>query len=226
MVARHPDAGGLDLAAEGQHRDVGGAAADVNDHAAVGHRDVQARPQRRRDGLVDQVDLPRAGRHDGLDHGVALDAGDGRRHADRYPRLDHVGAVYLVDKAADQLPGHGVVADDAVLQGEGGRDVVGGAAHHGPLALLGDDDGGGAKVYPNIVLCHNAVFLSSRSSMPKAPGGAVKIQFSVYHTPGEKYSAFQHDVPAHVRQMGHFLIVQVSGWGGWARLFSSSARPL
>ena len=180
VVARHPDAGGLDLAAKAQHGDIGGAAADVDDHPAIGLGDVDAGAEGRSDGLVDQVDLPGTGGHDGLHHGVALDAGDGGGHADSHPGLDHVGAVHLLDEAADQLTGHGVVADDAILQREDGGDVVRGAAHHGQrlvtgfqhgvlagihrhdaglvehnaLALLRDDDGGGTEVDTDIVLCH------------------------------------------------------------------------
>ena len=180
VVACHAHTGGLDLAAEGQHGDIGGAAADIDDHAAVGLGDVDAGAEGGGNGLVDQVDLAGTGGHHGLHHGVALDAGDGGGHADSHTGLDHVGAVHLLDEAADQLTGHGVVADDAILQREDGGDVVRGAAHHGQrlvtgfqhgllagihchnaglvehnaLALLRDDDGGGTEVDTDIVLCH------------------------------------------------------------------------
>ena len=181
MVADHADAGGLHLAAEAQHSDVGGAAADVDDHPAIRHGDVDAGAESRGDRLINEVDLTRTGSHDGLHHGVALDAGDGGRHTDGHTGLDHVGAVDLIDEAADELPGHGMVADDAILQREDGGDVVGRTAHHckglvaglkhavlagihrhhaglvehDALPLLRDDDGRRTKIDTDVVLCHN-----------------------------------------------------------------------
>ena len=186
VVARDADAGGLDLAAEAQHGDVGGAAADVDDHPAIGDGDVDAGAEGGGDRLIDEVDLTGTGGHDGLHHGVALDAGDGGGHADGHPGLDHVGAVDLIDEAADQLAGHGVVADDAVLQREDGGDVVGRAAHHceglvsclehavlagvhrhyaglvedDALPLLRDDNSRRTKIDTDVVLCHSREFLS------------------------------------------------------------------
>mgnify|MGYP000971462340 CR=1 FL=1 len=183
VVAGHADAGGLDLAAEAQHGDVGGAAADVDDHPAIRHGDVDAGAESCGDRLINEVDLTRTGGHDGLHHGVALDAGDGGRHTDGHTGLDHVGAVDLIDEAADELPGHGVVADDAILQREDGGDIVGRASHHSQcfiagfqhgvlagihchnaglvehhaLALLRDDDGSSTKVDADIILCHNCL---------------------------------------------------------------------
>ena len=180
MVAGHAHAGGLDLAAQAQHGDIGSAAADIDDHAAVGLGDVDAGAEGGGNRLVDQVDLTGTGGHHGLHHGVALDASDGSGHAYRHPGLDHVGAVHLLDEAADQLTGHGVVADDAVLEREDGGNIVGGAAHHGQrlvtgfqhgvltgihshdaglvehdaLVLLRNDDGGGTEIDTDIVLCH------------------------------------------------------------------------
>ena len=92
-----------------------------------------------------------------------------------------MGAVDLIDEAADELPGHGVVADDAILQREDGGDVVGRAAHHckglvaglkhavlagihrhhaglvehDALPLLRDDDGRRTKIDTDVILCHN-----------------------------------------------------------------------
>ncbi len=103
MVARHPHTGGFDLAAQAQHGDIGGAAADVDDHPAVRHGDVDAGAEGCGDRLINEVDLTRTGSHDGLHHSVALDAGDGGRHTDGHTGLDHVGAVDLIDEAADEL---------------------------------------------------------------------------------------------------------------------------
>ena len=54
VVAGHADAGGLDLAAEAQHGDVGGAAADVDDHPAVWHGDVDAGAESCGDRLINE----------------------------------------------------------------------------------------------------------------------------------------------------------------------------
>ena len=129
-VARHRQAGGLDPPAHADDRNVGGAAADVHDHAAVGLADLQARAQRRRHRLVHKVDLPGARRHDGLHNGVRFDAGDGRGHADRNARLEDARAADLIDKPDDQLVRHAVVLDDAVPQRAHQVNVRGCAAHH------------------------------------------------------------------------------------------------
>ena len=200
VVARHTDTGCLDLAAQRQDSDIGGAAADINDHPAIGLGDVDAGTQCSGNGLIDQVDLTSTGGHHGLHHGIALNAGDGSGHADSHPGLDHVGAVHLIHKPADQLPGHGVVADDAVLQREDGGNVVGGAAYHGQglvarlqhgvlagvhghhaglvehhaLALLRDDDGSRTQVDADIVLCHKSFVPFSCASIVKSPPGGQK----------------------------------------------------
>ena len=186
MVARHANTGGLDLAAQRQDSDIGGAAADINDHPAIGLGDVDAGTQCSGNGLIDQVDLTGTSGHHGLHHGITLNAGDGSGHADSHPGLDHVGAVHLIHKPADQLPGHGVVADDAVLQRENGGNIVGGAAYHGqglvahlqhgvlagihchhaglvehdPLPCLCNDNGRCAQIDADVILCHNETFLS------------------------------------------------------------------
>ena len=45
VVTRHTDTGGLDLAAQRQDSDIGGAAADITDHPAIGLGDVDAGTQ-------------------------------------------------------------------------------------------------------------------------------------------------------------------------------------
>ena len=183
VVTGHAHTGGLDLAAKAQHGDIRGAAADINDHAAVRQGDVDAGAESSGNRLIDQVHLTGTGCHHSLHHGIALNAGNGGGHAHCHPGLDHVGAVHLLDKAADQLPGHGVVTDDAILQREDGGDIVGRASHHSQcfiagfqhgvlagihchnagliehhaLALLRNDDGSSTKVDADIILCHNCL---------------------------------------------------------------------
>ena len=66
-----------DHAAQRDDRRVGGASADIDDHAAVGIKDGQAAAQRRGEGLFHQQDLSASGVLGGLAHGAALDGGDG-----------------------------------------------------------------------------------------------------------------------------------------------------
>ena len=184
VVAGHAYAGGLDLAAQRKHCNIGGAAADINDHAALRLGDVDAGAKGSGNGFVDQVHLTGTSGHHSLHHGIAFNAGNGGGHTDGHAGLDHVGAVHLLDKTADQLTGHGMVTDHTVLQREDGRNIVRGAAHHSKgliacfqhgllagihchnaglvehnaLALLRNDNGSGTKIDTDIVLCHKFSF--------------------------------------------------------------------
>src|SRR6266850_7065304 len=66
------DAGAAD------HRDVGRAAADVDDHVAGGLADGQAGADGRGNGLLDQVDLAGTRALGGLSYRAPLDLGDAR----------------------------------------------------------------------------------------------------------------------------------------------------
>ena len=120
-----------------------------------------------------------------------------------------MGVVYLLDKAADQLTGHGVVADNAVFQRKDGGNIVWGAAHHGQsliadfqhgvfarvhchnaglveynaLPRLCDDDGGGTKVDTDIVLCHKFSvpfwFLYRNNGLLMQAGNHTSLQYSI-----------------------------------------------
>ena len=74
-----------DDAAEADDGDVGGAAADVDDHRGAGLLDRQAGADRGRHRLLDDVDPAGAGAQGGVLEGPALDAGDVARHADARP---------------------------------------------------------------------------------------------------------------------------------------------
>ena len=209
VVAGHAHTGGLDLTAQTQHCNIGGAAADVDDHAALRLGDVDAGTESGGNGLVDQIHLTGTGGHHSFHHSIALDAGDRSRHADCHPGLDHMGVVYLLDKAADQLTGHGVVADNAVFQRKDRGNIVRGAAHHGQsliadfqhgvfarvhchnaglveynaLPRLCDDDGGGTKVDTDIVLCHKFSvpfwFLYQNNGLLMQAGNHTSLQYSI-----------------------------------------------
>src|SRR6202007_1566863 len=57
LVAGHADGARIDDAGEGDDGDVGGAAADVDDHVAAGLGDGQAGADGRHHGLLDEVNL-------------------------------------------------------------------------------------------------------------------------------------------------------------------------
>ena len=79
--------------AERDHRDLAGAAADVDDHRARRLGDRQPGADRGRHRLLDQVGLAGAGRQAGLLDRALLDPGDAGGHADDDPR---VGEAVLV----------------------------------------------------------------------------------------------------------------------------------
>ena len=124
-----------DDAAERDHRDLGGAAADVDDHVA--HRLVDRQPgaDRGRHRLLDQVGLRGAGPARGFEHRALLDVRDRRRHAD-----EHARAIQPVDAGPlEQQPDHALrdleVGDRAAAQRPHRDDVAGRAADHLPRLL-------------------------------------------------------------------------------------------
>ena len=71
---------------QGDDGDVGGAAADIHDHMAVGLGDVDARTDGGGQGLLDEVHPAGAGLDARVDDGPLLHLGDAGGHAD-----DHAG---------------------------------------------------------------------------------------------------------------------------------------
>ena len=132
VVAGGADGAGVDHPAERDHGDVGGAAADVDDHAAGGLGDRQAGADGRGHRLVDQVHFAGLGAVGAVDDGAALHLGDARRDAD-----DQAGpapgdaALGLADEVAQQPLGGLEVGDHAVAQRPDGGDVRRRAAEHG-----------------------------------------------------------------------------------------------
>src|SRR5205085_2496080 len=98
LVAAHAHAALVDHAAQGDHADFGGAAADVDHHGAAGFGDGKARTDRGGHGFFDQVDLGGAGAQRRFADGAALDlrgaAGDAdddaRAGPEDGPRMDHL----------------------------------------------------------------------------------------------------------------------------------------
>ena len=149
-----------DDAAEADHRDLGGAAADVDDHVAGGLVHGQPGADRGRHRLLDDVDPAGAGLVAGLLDRALLDGGDAARHADDHARLGEVAApVHLVDEVAQHLLGRLEVGDHAVLERPDGGDVVGRAADH-PLGLVTDREhlaGGGVHRHDGRLVEHDAL---------------------------------------------------------------------
>mgnify|MGYP006899995314 CR=1 FL=1 len=146
-VACHRHAGGFYTATHADDGNVGGSAADVHDHAAVGFANLQTGTQGSGNRLVHQKDLLGPGPHDRLDHGVSLDAGNLRGHADRDAGFEDAGTADLVDKADDELIGHAMVLDDAIPQGAHKVDIGGRTAHHLQGFVPHRNDGIGASIH-------------------------------------------------------------------------------
>ena len=146
-VARHRQAGRLDPAAHADDSNIGGAAADVHDHAAVRLAYLQTGTERSGHRLIYQKDLPGPCRHDGFHHSVRFNAGDCGRYADGDARLEEAGAADLVDKPHDQLICHAVVLYNAVTQRAHKVDMGGRAAHHLQCGVPHCNDGVGAGVH-------------------------------------------------------------------------------
>ena len=130
LVAADPDRLRDDDAAERDHRHLGGAAADVDDHRAGRLGDRQAGADRRRHRLLDQVGLAGAGREAGLLDRPLLDPGDAGGDADDDPRVGEAVGVDRVDEVAQHLLGDVEVGDHAVLERPDRGDRAGRAAEH------------------------------------------------------------------------------------------------
>ena len=82
LVAADPHAARIDDAAQGDDGDLGGAAADIDDHAAGWFGDRQAGADRRGHRLLDQLHPAGAGAFGTFLDGAAFDRGGAGRDAD------------------------------------------------------------------------------------------------------------------------------------------------
>src|SRR5205085_12080214 len=104
--------------AERQHRDRGGAAADIDDHRGGRLGDRQPGTDRRGYRLLDQKNAPGTGAFRGLLDGAPLDPGGPRWHAN-----DQVWAgkartfAYFPEEVFDHLLRNLEIGDNAVAQG-------------------------------------------------------------------------------------------------------------
>ncbi len=153
LVSGHADGARVDDTGERDDGDVGGAAADVDDHVSAGFGDGETGADGGDHGLLNEVNLGGLGAVGGVHDGALFDLGDLRRHTDDDAGVHHHFAVVgLLDEVVEHLFGVAEVGDDAVLHGLDGDDVAGGAAEHllglfaDGLDFIGDlvdrDDGG------------------------------------------------------------------------------------
>ena len=135
--ARDLDRLALDHAAGGDDRDFRGAAADVDDHMALGSADIHAGAERGGDRGLEQIDLTGAGLDGGVDHGALFHAGDAAGNAGEHAGLEQAEGGHAADKLPLHLRGQLIVRDDAVCDRVDGHDVGRRAAQH-LLCLLSD----------------------------------------------------------------------------------------
>jgi hypothetical protein len=102
--------------AERDHRHLAGAAADVDDHVPNRLLDVDARADRCRDRLLDQLHAACTGRQRGLDDRALLDVGDSRRRAHHDAWMRKAAVVHPADEVPQHLLGDLEVCDHAVAQ--------------------------------------------------------------------------------------------------------------
>ena len=151
LVAADPDRAGIDNAAQREDRDLGGAAADIDNHRSrrFGHR--QAGADRRRHRLLDQKHPARTGAFRRFLNGAPFDRG--RPRGDAYDDL-RAGKAAPVVNLADEMLDHFLrdleIGDDAVAQRTDRLDVPRSAAEHqlglfanGENKLLASDAGDG-----------------------------------------------------------------------------------
>jgi hypothetical protein len=138
LVARHADRLAVDDAGERDHRDVGGAAADVDDHVAGRLGDRHAGADRGGHRFLDQVHFTGLGAVGAVLDRALLHLRDFGRDADddAWPDPD-IPVVRLLDEVGQHLLGDLEVGDDAVLHRFDGDDVAGRPTQH-LLRILAD----------------------------------------------------------------------------------------
>ena len=127
-----------DDAAERDHGDLGGAAADVDDHVPGRLGDGQPGADRGGHRLLDQVGVAGARGERRLLDRALLDAGHAGGHAHDDARVREAVLVHLLDEVPEHLLGHVEVRDDAVLERPDRRDRARRPAEH---SLRLDADG-------------------------------------------------------------------------------------
>ena len=138
LVAGDTHGFAIDDAGERDDGDVGGAAADIDDHVPRRLRDRHPRANRRGHRFLDEVDFARLRPVRAVFDRALLDLRDLGRDANHDSRPDpDVAVVRLLDEVGQHLLGDLEVGDDAVLHRLDGDDVARRAAEH-VFGLLAD----------------------------------------------------------------------------------------
>lgn len=122
--ARHLERGGLRNAVHGQHADIRRAAADVDDHPALGGGDIELRAEGSSQRRFDEVDAAGACLHGSLNDGTLLDLRDAAGDCDDHARLDDGVAEHAAEHLRQHAGRELIVGDDAVLQRVHGDDIA------------------------------------------------------------------------------------------------------
>ena len=129
-VARDLDGFALHHAAERDDRDLGRAAADIDDEMSVRPGNVDARTGGRGNSGFHEIHFTRAGFDHGVDDVALLHAGDAARHGDEHARLEQAEGGHARQKLAQHGRRHVVVRDHAGADRMNGHDVGRSAAEH------------------------------------------------------------------------------------------------
>src|SRR5271166_7037455 len=131
LITRHAHRARVDDAAERDHGDVSGAAADIDHHVAARLRDGQARADGGDHRLFHQVHLAGLGAIGRVHDRALFYLRDLRRHADDDARMhQHLAVVRFLDEVVQHLLGDLEVGNDAVLHRLDGDDVARRTAKH------------------------------------------------------------------------------------------------
>src|SRR5713101_3412381 len=131
LVPGHAHRAGENHSGKRNHGDLGGAAADIDNHVARRLSNRESGADRRRHRFLDQVYLPGAGGFGRLAQRALFDPADARGGADHDLRADEITAVVgLLNEVAQHAFGDLEVSDDAVLERTDRDDRAGRTAEH------------------------------------------------------------------------------------------------
>ena len=135
FIAGHADGAFDDDAAHGEDGHFGGAAADIDDHAAPRFDDGQTGADGRGHRFFDEIGFARAGGDGGVVDGPFFHFGHAAGHADDDARAgegdDHL-LVGFFDEVVEHRFGDFKFGDDAVAQRPYRHNIARGAPHHFP----------------------------------------------------------------------------------------------
>src|SRR5208282_2847331 len=116
LIAGHGDGTGIDDAGKRDDSDVGGAAADVDNHVSRRFGDGKPGADGCHHGLFDEVDFASFGAIGGVFNRALFHLGNLRRYPDHDARMhQHLAVVRLLDEVVQHLLGDLEVVDNAVF---------------------------------------------------------------------------------------------------------------